>query len=155
MAERIFTLLKYFQNALSDRFIGLEIFSNPEIKDLIIDLNTKDQLFKKGVDSKNNPLPTYSKFTEILSGGRKKEGEPFTLNDTGEFYRSFVIKVLNSGDAEIIADTIKEDPLTGTSDLLDTASQFILGLTDESKEILRKVFKEKIIEKIRSDLSRI
>ena len=156
MSEKIFTVLKYFQNALSDRFIGIEIFSDPEVKAKIIELNTKDQLFNKGIDSRGDSLPFYSPFTEILSGGEKQAGTPFNLFDSGEFYRSFVVEVLNSGDAKINANTIKVDPLNdSTVDLKQIASQFIIGLTDESKKILAQLFREKIQQKIRTDLSRI
>ena len=65
----------------------------------LIRLNTKEQLFK-GVDAKGKKLfskrtkrGVYSPLTEIISGGRKKAGTPYTLEDTGDFFKGFYIEI--------------------------------------------------------------
>lgn len=60
----------------------------------------EDQLYKNGVDSNDEIIGLYSKATEKLSNGRKVAGTPFTLYDTGAFYRSMFVRVLR--DAIII-----------------------------------------------------
>jgi hypothetical protein len=102
-----------------------EAFSNPEIKSLIIDLNTNKQLFIQGIDSKGVLLPLYS------PNSKKKPGSPYDLKDTGAFYKSFRVIVTANGDFIIDANTMK-----GEDDLRIKASPFIVGLTDESKEII-------------------
>ena len=70
-----------------------------EVKDMIIKLIQDKQLIEKGVDSEGRVIGYYSAFTEILSEGRKREGDHYTLEDTGEFFRSMFVQVL--------ADSIK------------------------------------------------
>lgn len=120
---------------LTDRFIGIAMFSREDVKEFMIELNTVGQLFDKGQDSVGNLLPTYSKTTELITGGKKKAGQPFTLFDTGEFYGSFTVIVDGNGDADIEANTIKVDDGQLT-DLLDIATPFIIGLSNESKDKL-------------------
>ena len=66
----------------------------PIVKKTILDLIRKDQLTDEGVDENENIIGTYSFYTEFLSNGKKKEGEPYDLHDTGQFYKSMFIKVL-------------------------------------------------------------
>ena len=120
---------------LTDVFIATQVFSKEFVKEFIIELNTRGQLFDKREDSLGNLLPVYSKLTEVITGGAKKAGESFTLFDTGEFYESFFIQVDSNGDFDIKADTLKADEGIVT-DLLDIASPFIIGLTNESKSEL-------------------
>ena len=46
-------------------------------------------------DIDGNPLGFYSKGTEVITEGRKKEGDPFTLFETGKFLPSVFAKVQN------------------------------------------------------------
>jgi len=65
-----------------------------QLKTMIIKLIQDKQLIEKGVDSQGLQIGTYSYWTEILSEGRKQEGDPYDLNDTGEFFRSMFVQVL-------------------------------------------------------------
>lgn len=65
-----------------------------EVKDMIIKLIQDEQLIKSGVDSEGRVIGYYSAFTEILSEGRKKQGDPYNLEDTGEFFMSMFVQVL-------------------------------------------------------------
>lgn len=67
---------------------------NTEVKTMIIKLIQDKQLMDNGVDSQGLQIGTYSYWTEILSEGRKQEGDPYNLNDTGEFFRSMFVQVL-------------------------------------------------------------
>ena len=70
---------------------------NDDVKAMIIKLIQDKQLIEKGVDSEGRVIGYYSAFTEILSGGKKKEGDPYNLEDTGEFFMSMFVKVLSNG----------------------------------------------------------
>lgn len=128
---------------LDDLWIGV-VASSGKIQELIIDLNTEGQLFERGIDSEGQSLGVYSQFTKAI---KQREGLPFdrvTLFDSGDFYKSF--KVSTSGnEVLIIADTEKED-----KDLSEVYGEAIIGLTDESLEILSEfilpIIREKIIE---------
>ena len=117
--------------------------ANSKLIEYIISLNTTNQLFDKGVDSQGNVVGTYSIATEFISGGEKRAGDNFTLKDTGAFYDSFRI-LIGEKEFTIEANTIKEN-----KDLLDY-SDYILGLTDESKIYLNEVLLGQIIPKIKA-----
>ncbi len=113
--------------------------SNKAVQNFILDLNRKEQLFNKGVDSKNRTLGIYSNFT---IEDKKSRGVPvpsdfhITLFDTGEFYSTFV--VIPAKDFF----TIDADPLRGDTDLFKEFGEDILGLTDESLQQLIDFFRE-------------
>lgn len=68
-----------------------------EVKNMIIKLIQDEQLIKSGVDSEGRVIGYYSALTEILSDGRKKQGDPYNLEDTGEFFMSMFVQVLADG----------------------------------------------------------
>ena len=129
-----------------------KVWNDKRVQDKIIELNTREQLFNKGVNSQNEVIGYYSKATEEISGGRKKEGEHYTLLDTSEFFDSFRILVFGS-IAEIIADTMKTNPFAGTEDLTVKYGKEIIGLTDESKTILKEIISQVTKEILRNYLS--
>ncbi len=135
-----------------DRVINLDqdviisnILKDAEFQRFIIDLNTTGQLFEEGIDSLGASLGDYAATT--IEGtanfeGKKDKGQRFdhiTLNDTGDFYKSFAIKVQKGGFL-IIADGQKED-----TNLLEEYGKEILGLTDENLQIVIDAIKEKLI----------
>lgn len=107
--------------------------------DFIIELNTKNQLFDKGIDSTGRQLSDiggeYSLVTMQLAakkGKPKKSRTHINLNDTNEFYQSFKVYLDSQSDFKITADTIKD-----TTDLLSDWGKDILGLTEDSLTMLR------------------
>jgi hypothetical protein len=124
------------------------ILKDAEFQRFIIDLNTEEQLFEKGIDSLGASLGDYAATT--IEGtanfeGKKDKGQRFdhiTLKDTGEFYKSFAIKVKNGGFL-IVADGRKED-----TNLLEEYGKEILGLTDENFQIVIDAIKDKLIPAI-------
>jgi hypothetical protein len=110
----------------------------------IIEWVQKDQLMDKGIDGTGGPITDrdgnqfYSIWTEILSGGKKKAGDPYNLNDTGAFYRGMFVNVLRDSFVVDSDEAIKED---GT-DLFYEYGDDIVGLTDENMEKLKAVLKE-------------
>ena len=126
--------------------VAFKIASEKEVKDLVIRLNTKDQLFELGQDSLGDSLGEYSPFTVEK---KKDKNQPFnriTLKDTGEFYNSFVV-VPYRGGFIIKANPIKED-----SNLFDDFGTDIIGLNETNLSILREVYKEKTLEVLKEKL---
>lgn len=120
-----------------------------EIENQIIELNTKGQLFK-GTDSEGNRLynkrtksSVYSSLTEVISGGKKKAGTPYTLEDTGDFYKGFFINI--EKDKAVIGS---KDSKTA---LLEADYGEIFGLTDKN---LKAVIQEKILPLLQKEIRR-
>jgi hypothetical protein len=93
------TAIDYFlknNNMLIDAEAWFESHDR-EVKDMIIKLIQDKQLIEKGVDSEGRVIGYYSYWTEIISEGRKQEGDPYNLEDTGEFFMSMFVKVLVDG----------------------------------------------------------
>jgi hypothetical protein len=119
-----------------------------EVKQEIIRLNTRDQMFDKGVDSLNRSLGVYSKSSVANFG--KRPGR-IQLFDSGEFYASFSI-IVDRGGITISANTIKVDE-KGVDDLAVRYGIDILGLTPQSlDELLRKFVIENYQEIILNEL---
>jgi hypothetical protein len=106
------------------------VLDNKLIKELIIFLNTDDQLGDDRINSLGEQLGFYSFVTEQLSGGKKKAGEPFNLRDTGDFWESWRV-FIGSGNIIIDADPNKED-----TNLFDEYGIDVLGLTDMNLQVL-------------------
>lgn len=94
----------------------------------LIDLNTKDQLLK-GKDAEGDPIfsnarqrGTYSYTTELISEGRKQEGDPYTLFDSGDFFKGFYLNIegdtvrIGSTDPKTFALVLEYDNLFGLTD---------------------------------------
>jgi len=109
---------------------------NPSMRKQILDWIRDDQLTAKGEDEDGDVIGLYSRATELFSGGRKQEGDPFDLNDTGGFYRSMFIQVLSDG-LIVDGDTAKmEESFSQTNG--KWWHDGILGLNDENLEKLAR-----------------
>jgi hypothetical protein len=137
------------QRLLFDSVAWIEAL-NPAVRKQILDWIRDDQLTAKGEDEDGDVIGYYSRATELFSGGRKKEGDPFDLNDTGAFYRSMFVQPLSDG---LIIDG-------DTEEMEDSFSQTngywwhdgILGLNDENLEKLARIIQAKYIEYARKTL---
>ena len=118
--------------ALDEDKIFKLALDNSTIKDLIIFLNTDDQLGDDSLDSLGNKL--FNVFTNrgyySARDPKGRAGKDYTLNDTGKFWDSFKVAV-KEGYIEIDADPIKDD-----DNLFETYGVDIVGLTDENLQIL-------------------
>jgi len=156
--KRLIRLLKAFLKLNVDQ-IAIGIYQQDDVQNLIIELNTQNQLFDKGEDSIGATLESiggpYSPVTiEGLPGpggflGKRERGLPFdriTLFDSGDFYGSFKV-VPFLGGFRIEADTVKDG-----RDLKIDWGQNIIGLQNESKKILieliRPKFKAEVIRRL-------
>ena len=122
------------------------VLDNKFIKELITHLNTNDQLFKDRIDSLGARLGIYSHATEVISKGRKKQGEFINLHDTGEFYDSWKV-IVTENLISIDANPFKDD-----TNLFDAFGFDILGLTDENLQVLIKETKDFILEYYRKTI---
>ena len=108
-----------------------------ELKLTILNLIRQDQLVEEGVDANEEIIGYYSYLTEVITNGEKKMGEPYNLKDTGAFFRSMFVKVLNDS-IYIDADYEKMEDQNWWS--ID-----ILGLTEDNLEIYAEMVKENFI----------
>ena len=123
------------------------VFNDPRITNMIIDLNTNEQLFEQGVDSEGRDLKSiggdYSYVTKDIKSFKNQPYDHITLKDTGDFYRSFIVRAY-AGRIVITADTIKDD-----DDLTDRWGTDILGLTKESREKLVDFAKDFYVKQLK------
>ena len=128
--------------SINDIDIGKAIFSNPDIKKLIIKLNTEKQLFAEGVDAQGKSLPLYS------LKSKKKPNKPYDLKDTGDLYASFTVSVDGAGNGVVEANYIKGKGF----DLRKLTKSEFVGLTESSEAILQqeaeKIIKQFIIQSL-------
>lgn len=120
-----------------------KVWNDSRVQAEIVRLNTEEQLFNEGIKSDGDYLPDYSDTSVNLYG---KPNGHIRLYDTGEFFESFRILVFGE-DAEIVADTRKED-----TDLAERYGKAIIGLTNESKDILTKIILQVLREVVRKDI---
>lgn len=99
------------------------------------DLNV-EQLHTESKDIFGNPIGFYSKGTEVITNGRKKEGDPFDLKESGQFLNELFAEV--QGDS-LFFDTKDEKKPEVLENLL---SKDIFGLSDEN---LQEAINEKLL----------
>ena len=106
----------------------------------------QQQLEVDGVDGKNRVLGQYSYSTQLITKGRKQQGDNYTLNDTGYFFNSMEVYV-SEYLIEILGDGKK-----GNTNLYSKYSQFITTLTDENIIKLKEIIRAKYIDYIKKVL---
>jgi hypothetical protein len=146
--EAMEILLKRFIS-LNEEKLWLEFFRDFQNQRFIIEDLIQENQLQKGIDgtggriTDNEGNDSYSFLTEWITRGRKQEGDPYTLKDTGEFYDSMVIKVYSS-EIDIDADPIKPD-----ANLFEKYGDDIIGLTDQNKDRLIQRFRQFAINRTR------
>jgi hypothetical protein len=128
------------------------VLDNIEVKNLIINLNTEEQMNKQSVNADGEELTsvggTYSPVTMIISkakGRPKKSLFQVNLKDTGRFYKSFRVRV-GMDSILITADTIK------SGEDLESRWGKLVGLTDEHLQELIQLARELYIKYYRKHL---
>jgi hypothetical protein len=100
--------------------------------------------FQEGLDIDGNIIGRYSKRTEQINPDKVK-GTPFTLKDSGDFYRSMFVSVF-SDSIKIEGDVSKFEKSKWYDDK-------ILGLSEENLIRFKEEVKEKYIKNVREILS--
>ncbi len=128
---------------LNDAQVWIDTFSNAQLKQQILDWIRNDQLKEKGVNADGDVIGYYSFVTSLINP-EKVFNTPYTLDDTGDFYRSMVIITLS--DVLIIrADTEKMEDQ-------EWFTERIIELTDENIQNLRTIYKKKLQDYARNVL---
>ena len=124
-----------------DRIFKLAL-DNKVIKDLIIFLNTDDQMGKDHTDALGQKLfnSLTDRTTYSLFDPKGRGGQEYTLNDTGEFWDSFTVTV-QQGRIDIDANPNKDD-----DNLFNIYGTDIVGLTKENLDILIREALEQFIK---------
>ena len=103
----------------------------------------------KGEDSNGKVLGHYSLMTEILSNGRKKQGERYNLFDTGDFRKNtYLFPLQKSNDIVFNFDSTGKN----TSILLEKLGPSIFGLQEKNKEKITAIAVEKAIKILNTNL---
>ncbi|HPJ65953.1 MAG TPA: hypothetical protein PK243_10560 [Flexilinea sp.] len=95
----------------------------------------KAAIFIDSEDIFGDPIGFYSRATEVISQGRKREGQPFNLFETGDFLDGFFAEVKDETITFGTTDSKKEKVEE------NTLSNDLYGLRDED---LKKVIDEKL-----------
>lgn len=154
MFGRLQDVVNNVLNADEDKLF-VTVIGKEKVKDLIVKLNTVEQLFKQGVNYKGNSLGVYSELTEEINEGRtfsvegesrkKIAGETYILFEDGDFYNSVRVRVYK--------DYFTVESVHRLDDGREIADKFknILGLTTESKNELGK----EIIPEVRKEAKKV
>jgi hypothetical protein len=147
------------------------ILKDKAVKKFVLDLNRKDQLFLKGeqsdgnfLESSNSTPGVYSFATiEIIKAERgsasftfdgltkeKKEGERYTLYDSGEWYRSFKLLVGNT-EFELQASTTIGNSNTN---VFEEYGKNVVGLSGDSIIKLTKYLKGVFIIQVKKEATK-
>lgn len=127
---------------LSESVAWFNAFS-PTTRREIIEFVQQDQLMKMGVDGQDRIIGFYSYLTSLINP-KKRFNTPYTLYDTGEFYRSMYVRVLLDA-ITIEGETRKMEDKKWWTDK-------ILTLTDENTIKLQKIIKDSYIKQLREIL---
>lgn len=114
----------------------------------IVKLNV-DQINKESKDIFGNPVGFYSYMTEVITNGRKRQGEPFDGKETGKWFKSFYVDI-----DENMFRIFATDPKTHI--ILDSdywLSDDLFGLSDKDlKALINTRLKPFFIRNIRNNL---
>lgn len=148
--------LDKFKKAADIDVVLAEIVSDKDLQKFAIELNTRGQLFDKGIDSFGVSLGEYAGTTiEGVEGkflGKKKKGQPFdriTLLDEGKFHASFVIET--GGRAFLMK--IIANPKRGDTDLFKDFGKAIVGWTEQNLQLIIDEIRSKIVPLIKKRMA--
>lgn len=141
------TAMRERLEAFKDSQADIIQFILMSLESLIVDLNTEDQLFEKGITSEGEQIITYAPYSDVTIAIKEVKGQPVdrvTLRDEGDFHQSFRLQKINGG-VEIIATDAK------TVEILFSYGDEVLGLTEENlEEVVFSYLLPELIDKLRS-----
>jgi hypothetical protein len=139
---------------MDQRKMWLDTLSDEDVQNFILYLIQYEQLVSRGIDGNERILGTYSELTEQINP-IKKQGDPYTLLDTGEFFKSMF--VTPSLDGFVVDGNGKKqgNALVGGRissvivDLFELHGEDVVGLTEENKEELGLYLADKFIQNVK------
>ena len=112
----------------------------------IIDLNTEDQLFDRGIGSDGESLGVYSNPYKKLKKAIGQPSDRVTLRLEGDFYKSFEV-IIGSKQFQINATDKK------TKWLIQRYGEKIFGLTSDNVSLFREiVIRPELLKEIRKEI---
>lgn len=117
-------------------------------KAIILDMNTEDQLFDRGVTREGVPIERYAPYRPFTISVKRAKGQPtsrVTLRDSGDFHESFFINFDNDS-FEIKASDEK------TEKLKFQYGAEIMGLTKENMQDLSENYIKPVVREILSKI---
>lgn len=139
--EQIQYLREVFSTLKSDDLWFKSV--DKDVMDMIIQMNTEDQLEEQGIDSLGRALGEYSPFTIAEKRMKGDRYDHITLKDTGAFYDSWIVWVDTTGINLDADDTSRYD-----EPLFEVWGVDVLGLTEDNMIILQEVIAENYINLI-------
>jgi len=107
------------------------------VQQYMVDLNQK-QIKEDSQDIYGDAIGFYSRATDLITGGKKKEGDPFDGDSTGKWLNDFYMSI--SGTVLSFGST---DPKT--DDILSSDNWLSVDLFGLTEENLNLVISEKIL----------
>lgn len=147
MFESLNKMLKNAKN-LSESKAFTQAVDRP-VQQFIISMNTHEQLGEEGIDSNDRSLGEYAPFTVNFRRSKGLQVDFIDFKVTGQYWDSWRIEVKN--DSIIIyTDQERFDELVNELRF----SPDHVGLTEENKERLKDILRQKYAEFIRAELLR-
>ena len=113
----------------------------------ICDMNSQNQLYERGINSKNKKIADYAPYTSTTIAIKKLKGQPtnrVTLRDTGEFHASFFLYI---DDYKFFIDATDDK----VNKLAFKYGEDIFGLTDDNiNELTWEYIYPMLTDKIRN-----
>ena len=112
----------------------------------IIDLNTEDQLFDRGIGSDGESLGVYSNPYKKLKKAIGQPSDRVTLRLEGDFYKSFEVII---GDKQFRINATDKK----TKWLINRYGEKVFGLTKDNLSLFREVVvKPELLQEIRKEI---
>lgn len=124
---------KRAKTLLNEGIVWLDTFRNGQVRKKILDWIRLDQLKARGVDANEEVIGFYSFLTSRINP-QKRFNTHYTLEDTGDFYRSMFIQVL--------IDSLIIDANTEKMEDQEWWRDSIVDLTEDNLQRLADVYKE-------------
>jgi hypothetical protein len=124
---------KRAKTLLNEGIVWLDTFRSGQVRKKILDWIRLDQLKARGVDANDEVIGFYSFLTSRINP-QKRFNTHYTLEDTGDFYRSMFIQVL--------IDSLIIDANTEKMEDQEWWRDSILYLTEDNLQRLADVYKE-------------
>jgi hypothetical protein len=124
---------KRAKTLLNEGIVWLDTFRSGQVRKKILDWIRLDQLKARGVDANDEVIGFYSFLTSRINP-QKRFNTHYTLEDTGDFYRSMFIQVL--------IDSLIIDANTEKMEDQEWWRDSIVDLTEDNLQRLADVYKE-------------